>query len=259
MVVLKEYLKPFVIEEYDVPDPEPGAILLKITQAGICGSDLHVWRGDLTANPLPPNGWVMGHEGTGVVAKLGEGVTTDSSGRPIHEGDRLMYTCIVPCNRCYHCLRGEHNWCPNRPTLWEAGAYPYFTGTYADYYYIGPKQPVFSVPSELPNEVLGFVNCATVTVTEGLLRAGRQGRGLRRHTRGGRPWTQRNCHGQGHGGAQGDSPGSAGESVAPGRRVRGRSHDQHRGVEHPGSPTGARVATYGGTWCKHRDGVGGPG
>ena len=172
VVVLKEYLKPFVIEEYDVPDPEPGAILLKITQAGICGSDLHVWRGDLTANPLPPNGWVMGHEGTGVVAKLGEGVTTDSSGRPIHEGDRLMYTCIVPCNRCYHCLRGEHNWCPNRPTLWEAGAYPYFTGTYADYYYIGPKQPVFSVPSELPNEVLGFVNCATVTVTEGLLRAG---------------------------------------------------------------------------------------
>ena len=39
VVVLKEYMKPYVIEEYDVPDPEPGAIVLKMTQAGICGSD----------------------------------------------------------------------------------------------------------------------------------------------------------------------------------------------------------------------------
>ena len=38
--------KPFEITEYDVPDPEPGDIVLKITQAGVCGSDLHSWRGD---------------------------------------------------------------------------------------------------------------------------------------------------------------------------------------------------------------------
>jgi threonine dehydrogenase-like Zn-dependent dehydrogenase len=171
VVVVKEYMKPFVIEEYEVPDPEPGAILLKITQAGICGSDLHTWRGDQVAAPLPPNGRVMGHEGTGVVAKLGSDVTTDSHGKPIKEGDRLMYAAIVPCNRCYQCLRGEHNWCVNRAGAREAGVYPYFVGTYGDYYYIGPTQPVFAVPPELPDEILGWVNCAMGTVTEGLLRA----------------------------------------------------------------------------------------
>ena len=41
VVVVKEYKQPFVIEEYEVPDPEPGGMVLKITQAGICGSDLH--------------------------------------------------------------------------------------------------------------------------------------------------------------------------------------------------------------------------
>ena len=172
VVVIKEHMKPFVIEEYEVPDPEPGAILLKITQAGICGSDLHLWRGDMVAVPIPSNGRVMGHEGTGVIAKLGSGVTTDSHGRPIKEGDRLMYTAYVPCNRCYQCLRGEPNWCPNRAGGGEAGVYPYFVGTFADYYYIGPAQPVFAVPPELQDEILGWLNCAMGTVTEGLMRAG---------------------------------------------------------------------------------------
>ena len=45
IVVCKEYNRPFEIEEYDVPDPEPGAVVLRMTQAGVCGSDLHAWRG----------------------------------------------------------------------------------------------------------------------------------------------------------------------------------------------------------------------
>ena len=134
IVVVKEYGKPFEIEEYDVPEPEPGATLLRMTQAGICGSDLHTWRGDQTQEhmPLPPSGRVMGHEGTGVVEVLGEGVSTDTLGTPIEEGDRIVYSAVFPCSRCHLCLRGDTNWCANRayPT---AGVYPYFTGTYADY------------------------------------------------------------------------------------------------------------------------------
>ena len=83
VVVVKEYGKPFVIEEYDVPSPEPGAMVLKITQAGICGSDLHTWRGDQAAMALPDGGRVMGHEGTGVIYSLGAGLSTDSLGNPI--------------------------------------------------------------------------------------------------------------------------------------------------------------------------------
>ena len=174
VVVLKEYMKPYVIEEYEVPDPEPGAIVLKITQAGICGSDLHSWRGDQSPDlrPMPPAGRAAGHEGTGTVYKLGFGVTTDALGRPIKEGDRLMYTAIKPCNHCYQCLSGNQNWCPNRGGAGEAGEWPYFTGTYSDYCYISPSQPVFAVPDDLPDNALGFINCAMGTGTEGLLRAG---------------------------------------------------------------------------------------
>jgi threonine dehydrogenase-like Zn-dependent dehydrogenase len=165
--------KPFEITEYEVPDPEPGAIVLRITQAGVCGSDLHSWRGDGQPAPVPPGGRTTGHEGTGVVYKLGKDVTTDSLGRPLKEGDRIIYSAISPCGHCYQCLNGNPNWCKEgffrrAPT----GEWPYFNGTYADYYYIRPNQEVFKVPDELPDSVLGFVNCAMGTVTEGLLRAG---------------------------------------------------------------------------------------
>lgn len=172
VVVIKEYGTPFEIQEYEVPRPEPGGLILKITQAGVCGSDLHTYRGDQSAVPLPPTGRVMGHEGTGVVFQLGEGLTTDSLGKPIKEGDRVMYSAIRPCGRCYQCVRGDGNWCPNRRYGGSAGEFPYFTGTYADYYYLPANHPIFLVPDELPDSVLGFVNCAMGTVTEGLMRAG---------------------------------------------------------------------------------------
>ena len=52
VVVCKEYGSPFVIEEYDVPEPAPGAVILRMTQAGVCGSDLHTWRGSGSRFPL---------------------------------------------------------------------------------------------------------------------------------------------------------------------------------------------------------------
>ncbi|MFC2027966.1 alcohol dehydrogenase catalytic domain-containing protein, partial [Chloroflexota bacterium] len=57
--------QPLEIKEYPVPDPEPGAILVKLTLANICGSDLHMWRGDIDlgalGSPLPT---ILGHEMT---------------------------------------------------------------------------------------------------------------------------------------------------------------------------------------------------
>ena len=90
------------------PNPAPGAVLLRMTQAGICGSDLHTWRGDQVNVPLPPSGRAMGHEGTGVVHTLGEGVTTDSAGKPVEEGDRVVYAAVFPCYHCHQCLKGKH-------------------------------------------------------------------------------------------------------------------------------------------------------
>ena len=171
VVVCKEYNKPFVIEEYEVPDLEPGAILLRMEQSGICGSDLHTWRGDQVNAPLPPTGRVMGHEGFGVVHSLGRDVSADSLDAPLHEGDPVVYTAIFPCNHCHMCLKGATNLCVNRPYP-AAGVYPYFTGTYADYLYLPPGHPIFTVPDSIPAEVLAPVNCAMGTVTQGLISAG---------------------------------------------------------------------------------------
>ena len=171
VVACKEYGQPFAIEEYDVPEPAPGAVLLRMTQAGICGSDLHVWRGDQVNVPLPPTGRAMGHEGVGVVETLGDGVTTDSAGAPIAAGDRVVYAAVFPCYRCRQCLRGNTNWCENR-NYPAAGVWPYFTGTYADFLYLPPRHPFFRVPDALDDDLLGPVNCAMGTVTTGLIRAG---------------------------------------------------------------------------------------
>jgi threonine dehydrogenase-like Zn-dependent dehydrogenase len=148
-------------------------MVLKITQAGICGSDLHSWRGDGVPQPVPEGGRPTGHEGTGVVYALGPGVTTDSMGKPIKEGDRIVYSAVAPCGNCNQCMAGNGNWCVNgffrRSTPHQ---FPFFTGTYADYYHVAPNQARFKVPDELPDSVLGWVNCAMGTVTEGLQRAG---------------------------------------------------------------------------------------
>ncbi len=177
IVVLKEYRKPFEIAEYDVPDPEPGDVLLKITQAGICGTDLHVWRGDTEGWPLPPEGRTMGHEGTGVVYKLGKGVTTDSAGVPIKEGDRVIHSLGTHCGSCRMCLNGEANLCiGQRGAPPGVGEWPYFVGTYADYFYVHPQRSLYRVPDEIDDEVLGPVNCAMGTATQGLIQ-GRVGHG----------------------------------------------------------------------------------
>jgi D-arabinose 1-dehydrogenase-like Zn-dependent alcohol dehydrogenase len=47
VAVLKAYGGDFELREYPVPDPEPGAILIRLTRAGVCGSDLHIWRGEM--------------------------------------------------------------------------------------------------------------------------------------------------------------------------------------------------------------------
>ena len=170
-VMLKEYGKPLVIEEFPVPDPEPGAVIMRITQAGICGTDLRRARAGEWEDAMPPSGIAMGHEGNGVVHKLGEGVTADFLGNPLHEGDRIIHAWGVPCNQCHMCLRGESSFCVNRITR-PAGEHPYFVGTHADYFHIRPGQAVFRVPDELSDDAIGPVNCAMGTVTQGLLSAG---------------------------------------------------------------------------------------
>ena len=162
--------KGYQIEELPIPDPEPDGIVIKVSMAGICGSDLHFWRGDSPIFALLIN-QVVGHEMTGRVYKLGANISTDSLGRPLKEGDRVCYAYFYPCNRCYQCGKGEFSACPSKLIRMLAGI-SRFSGAYGEYYYLKPGGWVFKVPDELSDEVVAPVNCALSQVTYGLSVAG---------------------------------------------------------------------------------------
>jgi threonine dehydrogenase-like Zn-dependent dehydrogenase len=164
--------KPFEIRELPLPVLEPGAILIRVALANVCGSDLHFWRGDAPL-ALPPDGWIFGHEMVGRVARLGPGVKTDSLGRPLREGDRVAYAYFYPCGRCYVCLHGQRAACPNKVgRATGPGEFPHWVGAFAEYYYLRPGGFVFRVPDALPDALVSPVNCALSQVIFGLAQAG---------------------------------------------------------------------------------------
>jgi threonine dehydrogenase-like Zn-dependent dehydrogenase len=164
--------KPFQIRELTLPEVEPEAVVIRVSLANVCGSDLHFWRGDAPLR-LPEDGWIFGHEMTGRVAALGSRVKTDSLGRPLKEGDRVAYTYFYPCGRCYVCLNKEPANCPakiERPR--GPGEFPHFNGAFAEYYYLRPSGHLFKVPDVLADELVSPVNCALSQVIHGLQQAG---------------------------------------------------------------------------------------
>ena len=153
--------KPLEIREYPVPDVKPDGILVKLSLANICGSDIHFVEG---RGPRLKGGiaQILGHEMMGTIQKLGREVKTDSLGQPLAEGDRLVYSYYSPCGQCWACSTGVPG-CPNRYRRWlgvPADAPPHFNGAFAEYYYLHPGHWTFKVPQDLPTHVVSPVNCA---------------------------------------------------------------------------------------------------
>lgn len=101
------YTAPRAVELRDWPAPQPayGTVLVRVRAAAICGSDLHGFLGHSKIR-VPP--MVMGHEFTGDVVALGEGVQT------LAVGDRVTVQPLIGCGRCALCLAGHSNVCPDR-------------------------------------------------------------------------------------------------------------------------------------------------
>ena len=93
-----------------VPEPKPGWVRLRVASVGICGTDLHFYRGSFPS----PAGLLPGHEVGGVVDLVGEGVDL-SPGTPV------AVEPLVTCGRCAHCLSGDYNLCPTRMLLGVSG------------------------------------------------------------------------------------------------------------------------------------------
>lgn len=89
------------ITELERPLPGPGEVLIRVEACGICGSDRHMFRGEYpTAKPV-----TLGHEFSGIIAALGDGVTS------LGEGDRVAGDPNVPCGTCSFCRDGKPNHC----------------------------------------------------------------------------------------------------------------------------------------------------
>ena len=164
--------KPLELREFPVPDKlEPGAILVKISLATVCGSDMHTWKG---RRPFPTPS-VLGHEAVGTIDRLGPEVDRDTAGKAISVGDRITWTIMSSCGVCYFCkIRGLPQKCLK---LFKYGHVksdvpPYFTGTFGQYVYIKPGTGVFKLPDELSDKVSSPLMCAAATVAGGLKRIG---------------------------------------------------------------------------------------
>src|ERR1700676_519511 len=83
---------------------EPTDAIVKITKTAICGTDLHILKGDV---PTCQPGRVLGHEGVGFIEAVGPGVAT------FKPGERVLILCISACGRCEYCRKGMYSHCVN--------------------------------------------------------------------------------------------------------------------------------------------------
>ncbi|GAB3307906.1 NDMA-dependent alcohol dehydrogenase [Epidermidibacterium keratini] len=110
--VVYETGQPIVIEELELDDNlQDGEVLIRYTHAGLCHSDLHIKNGDMEAR-LP---MVLGHEGAGVVEKVGPGVTR------VAPGDQVVCSFIPNCGVCRYCANGQQSICDMGAGILEGG------------------------------------------------------------------------------------------------------------------------------------------
>jgi L-iditol 2-dehydrogenase len=165
----------FALDHFPYPDPEPGAVVLRIEHSGICGTDKHTWRGESlqyagtdherdAAYPL-----ICGHENVGVIEAVGPGEPPcDELGRPLAVGDRVVPAPNLTCGRCRFCLDerfpyylctalhdyGNSLTCANPPHLF---------GGWAEVMYLLPGTRLFRVPDGLPSHLAALTELVSVT------------------------------------------------------------------------------------------------
>jgi threonine dehydrogenase-like Zn-dependent dehydrogenase len=170
--VMSDFHRPFEIRSYPLPrDIEPGAALVKVEMAGVCGTDVHLWRGQL---PIP-RPIIMGHETVGRSVAFGEDLTKDWNGAALAVGDRVTWSAGRACGRCRNCsVLRQPTMCLNRSAYgisFRSDEPPHFSGGYAEFIYLRPGTAIFKLSDVSPETVIG-AGCALVTAIHGLERTG---------------------------------------------------------------------------------------
>jgi len=168
---------PFEVREIEVDEPGEGQVIVGMAAVGVCGSDLHVVRGEWT-RPTPI---VLGHEGAGVVEAVGPGVAS------VAEGDRVIISWAPACGDCAPCLAGRETACTALRAAIRAGemlgggtglradgetVYRMTTvGALAERIVI-PAKSTLPFGDDLPFEQAALLGCAALTGVGAVLNAG---------------------------------------------------------------------------------------
>ena len=122
------------IEPVDMPSPGPGEVLLRLGAAGICGSDLHYYYEGRNGNFIVREPLIPGHEASGVVEAVGQGVTR------VKQGDKVAVSPSHACGRCEGCREGREQLCANMKFLGSASRFPHVQGLFQEYFVMGERQ-----------------------------------------------------------------------------------------------------------------------
>ncbi len=161
-----------VLRESEVPEPEPGAVVVAMHLSGICGTDKHTFRGESRQYAGTPHErdleypLICGHENVGEVAAVG-GEVFASDGSPLRVGDRVVPGANLPCGHCYYCLNElPYYFCQNLEDYGNSlnlSRPPGLFGGWSQYLYVLPGTPMFRVPDGLPDEVAVITEVMAVT------------------------------------------------------------------------------------------------
>lgn len=133
--------------EHPVPEPRAGEVVVAIRELGLCGTDIHIFRGRGDSYPH-----VVGHDGVGVVHTIGPGV------KHLSMGERVTVDPVVSCDNCHACRRGEVQLCPAGGYLGMIGP-----GLLAQYVRL-PARQVVGIPDEVTDHAATVLEPVTVTL-----------------------------------------------------------------------------------------------
>ena len=161
--------QPVRVTEVELAPPGPGEVEVAVTAAGVCHSDLHIVRGEWP-HPTPV---VLGHEGSGIVAAVGPGVTA------LSPGDHVVLSWVPACGRCRYCRLGRPAQCQLAAEVIAPGGVLYDgtsrlrSGGEPAYHYLGvssfaervvvPESGAVRVREDAPLELAALVGCAVAT------------------------------------------------------------------------------------------------
>ena len=130
------------VEEVPKPQPKPGEAVIRITATTICGTDVHIVKGEYPVRP----GLILGHEPVGIIEELGAGL-----GAEYAVGQRVIVGAITPCGQCFYCLNGTHSQCHGPLGGWRFGNT--INGAWAEYLLVPDARANLAlVPDTLTDE-----------------------------------------------------------------------------------------------------------